>query len=341
MRTFECECGARVFFVNTRCVTCGRELAFLPDRGRMVSLDTEGGVLRCIGLEDARYRRCANQLEFDVCNWLVPDGEPHQRCQSCRLNRVVPNQGDQANRAPWTEVERSKRHLVYTLNQLGLPVRPKSDDPRGLAFDILDDRGAEEPVMTGHADGVITLNLREADPVSREAARIALHEGYRTVLGHLRHEVGHYYWDLLVAGTPRHDAFRARFGDERADYVAALRRHYETLALPGVWQGAFISAYARVHPWEDWAETWAHYLHMVDTLETASHFGLAAGGAKGAGETGWQFDALVEQWSELAVALNALNRSMGMPDAYPFTVSDAVKEKLRFVAEVIGGTRTG
>jgi hypothetical protein len=338
MRTFSCDCGARVFFVNTRCVTCGRELAFLPDRGHMATLELQGGDLRCVGLGGARYRRCANQLQFDVCNWLVPEGDPHDRCQSCRLNRVVPNPGDGENQALWTEVERSKRHLVYTLNQLGLPVRPKSDDPRGLAFEILDERAEEEPVMTGHADGVITLNLREADPVSREAARIALREGYRTVLGHLRHEVGHYYWDLLVAGTARHEDFRVRFGDERADYAAALRRHYDGVPASGGWHGSFISAYAQVHPWEDWAETWAHYLHMIDTLETASHFGLTTDGAKAAGETGWQFDALVDEWSELAVALNALNRSMGMPDAYPFTVSDAVKEKLRFVAEVIAGS---
>jgi hypothetical protein len=89
------------------------------------------------------------------------------------------------------------------------------------------------------------------------------------LLGHFRHEVGHYFWDRLVATDPHQlEEFRVLFGDDRQDYGEALKRHYDEGA-PANWQDTYISMYATMHPWEDFAETWAHYLHIVDTLETA------------------------------------------------------------------------
>jgi hypothetical protein len=215
----------------------------------------------------------------------------------------------------------------------------------GLAFRFLESTETE-PVMTGHDHGVITLNIAEADGSFRENMREKLGEAYRTVLGHLRHEIGHYYWDKLVEPSPERLArFREVFGDERASYEAAIQRHYDEGPPPN-WQASYISAYASMHPWEDWAETWAHYLHMTDTLETARTYGLAvsAPGVTGdrervhvAAVDPSEFDDLTNSWYALTFALNGLSRSMGLPDLYPFAVSDAARAKIGFVHDLLSG----
>ncbi len=281
------------------------------------------------------YRKCENYVREGVCNWLVA-GSTDDLCQACRLNNVIPDLSDPERKARWHETEQAKRRLVYSLNRLQLPVLAKADDPaRGLAFDIKSSTG-DEHVITGHADGLITLNLSEADAAEREAMRASLNERYRTLLGHFRHEVGHYFWDRLVADAGGHEPFRALFGDERADYAEALRRHYASAPDAGYAQ-SFISRYAAAHPWEDFAETFAHYLHMSDTLETAEQHGFAKGPELAAAEPNDTFETLMAEWYRLSVALNSLNRSMGLPDAYPFAISASVKEKLRFVHRLIEG----
>jgi hypothetical protein len=326
MRTFRCACGARLFFENFRCLTCGHELGFLPDALELVALQpTDSG---WFSTPHGEYAKCSNYVDEGVCTWMVPKGRG-SFCQACRLNNVIPDLSQFENRSLWAEVERSKRRLVYTLNRLRLPVQPKSEDPdRGLSFDIKApvDAGG---VLTGHADGLVTLNLKEASPVERERMRMAMKERYRTLLGHFRHEIGHYYWDRLVRDSPRIGAFRALFGDERLDYAEALKRHYANAHEAE--DPAFVSPYAAAHPWEDFAETFAHYLHMSDSLETAADFGF--GNAAAGGPT--EFDSLMTQWIELSVALNALNRSMGLPDAYPFTISSSVSDKIRFVHDLV------
>jgi hypothetical protein len=233
----------------------------------------------------------------------------------------------------WAEVEKAKRRLVYSLDRLNLPIVSKHDDPeRGLSFDIKADEGSTR-VLTGHADGLITLNLGEADAVWRERMRQQLKERYRTLLGHFRHEVGHYYWEVLIRDTPALDAYRALFGDERQDYAKALERHYSRGALEN-YSDSFITPYAASHPWEDWAETFAHYLHMRDTLETAQHFGFCSVRLERVSIVS-DFDSVLAEWTELTIALNALNRSMGHPDAYPFAISPTVRDKLTFVAEIL------
>jgi hypothetical protein len=284
------------------------------------------------------YRLCANYRNFGVCNWAVPAGDPDPLCRSCRLTRVIPDISLPENQYAWRKLEGAKRRLLFSLLRLGLPVTSRLEDPElGLAFDFL--------VITGHDSGVITINIAEADDAEREKRRLQLHEPYRTLLGHLRHEVGHYYWNVLMQDDGRIHAFRSLFGDERKDYAAALMGHYEQGPRPD-WPKHFISAYASTHPWEDWAETWAHYLHMTDALETAAASGVTIVSPVNAQSFSAaeiiaddirtvRFDTLIEHWLQLANVLNNLNRSLGLPDGYPFVLSQVAMEKLRFVHRTV------
>ena len=332
MKTFRCACNSRIFFENTVCLACRRELGFLPDALTMAPLEANGpeGFTTAHGV----YRKCANYLEQGVCNWMVPAASSCSLCQACDLNHVIPDLSDPKNKLLWVEVEKGKRRLVYTLDRLKLPLQSKRDDPQhGLAFDIAADTTSTR-VLTGHDDGLITLNIVEAHPVEREKIRLAMKERYRTTLGHFRHEIGHYYWDKLVRDTPQIDRFRELFGDERADYAAALQSHYSAKSHAH-YSDSFISDYASAHPWEDFAETFAHYLHMDDTLETANDFGLLPNRADSPGSVDRRIDGLLSVWTELTVALNALNRSMGLADAYPFSISPKVEGKLGFIDALV------
>jgi hypothetical protein len=270
---------------------------------------------------------------------MVGEGEASPWCASCRLTRVRPHDADEEGLGDWLEAELAKRRLLFQLGELGLPVVDRGADPaRGLAFDLLASHG--EPVTTGHADGVITLNLSESDDVYREGVRVDLGEPYRTVLGHLRHEIGHYYWPWLVERAGHGDAFRARFGDERLDYGEALKRHYAD-GPPADWPDRYVSSYATMHPWEDWAETFAHYLHIRDTLQTAAEFGIEVHGravdAEPAEVDGDEDIAtILAEWLPLTYALNAVERSMGKDDLYPFVLAPEVVGKLGFVHEMAG-----
>jgi hypothetical protein len=327
MRVFQCECGATIFFNNSLCLSCSRELGFMPEALEMAAFTS--GQSDDIQTEHGVYRKCANYSREGVCNWLLPADSEEELCQACRLNNVIPDLSEADNRYLWQETELAKRRLVYSLDSLGLPVLAKADDAaRGLAFDIKANTESER-VITGHADGLITLNLSEADASEREKMRLSLKERYRTLLGHFRHEVGHYFWDRLVADANKYDEFRAMFGDERADYAEALKAHYSKGPKAGFHE-EYISDYAASHPWEDFAETFAHYLHLVDTLETAQQYGFAT-----PPRSARDFEGLMSEWYRLTVALNSLNRSMGLQDAYPFAITPGVKEKVRFIHELI------
>ncbi|HET9204922.1 MAG TPA: putative zinc-binding metallopeptidase [Burkholderiaceae bacterium] len=357
-RAFRCRCSRPVFFGNTRCVSCDAELGYEPDSASVWPLEpeSEAGLYRLHGDDSGtRYRRCANFGSAMVCSWLVDAGDAQglQQCRSCRLNRTLPDLSQPDNQALWARVEGDKQRLVATLIALGLPVasRTVEDPQRGLAFDLLRGTGAPAPVMTGHLDGVITLNIDEADDARREAIRAEMREPYRTVLGHVRHESGHYYWARLVEHGEWLEPFRALFGDERADYAESLQRHHDS-GPPVGWQQSFVSAYASAHPWEDWAETWAHYLHILDTLDTALSFDVDAarsgllrdpfgagvlfrGGPPPREGDEPPFLALINAWIELTGVLNELSRSMGERDFYPFVLSDAAVTKLHFVHRVM------
>jgi hypothetical protein len=354
MKIFHCgHCDQLVFFENTTCVNCGHTLAYLPDREDMGTLEPDGEERwRSLspGAEGRAYRLCPNYSQQNVCNWAVPADDPNPYCLSCRVTRVIPDLSRPGVREGWAKLETAKRRLIYSLLCLDLPLASKSEDPeRGLSFEFLADPDPNTPgaapVLTGHDNGVITINVAEADDAEREKRRNALKEEYRTLLGHFRHEIGHYYWDRLIQGTDRIEEFRRLFGDEREDYGEALERHHQQGA-PSDWEESFVSAYASTHPWEDWAETWAHYLHMTDTLETAVECGLSLRPKRSdepalkpniavVGKRPASFDQMIERWFPLTYVLNNLNRGMGLQDAYPFVLSTPALDKLRFVHEVV------
>ena len=244
----------------------------LPDSRHVLALD-EGatpGTWRESGRARGKtYKRCANFTLPALCNWLLPAHSPDALCTACNLNRTIPDLSVPDNGPLWFKVEAAKRQMIAQLMTLGLPIRRSEEpDDGGLAFDLLAPGADGAPLLTGHARGLITINILEADDAYRVKVREDMREPYRTLLGHFRHEIGHYYWDQLIAGGPWLEPFRQVFGDEQADYAQALQRNYEQ-GPPADWDLHFISTYASCHPWEDWAETWAHYLHMMDTLDTA------------------------------------------------------------------------
>lgn len=337
MRDFACpHCGQRLAFENSVCLACSRGIGFDVDLMEFAEVGRDGRTV----LEPVRAM-CAN-LGTAGCNWVVtpgPSGAP-RLCRSCALTRTRPADGD-PEMPGFEAAERAKRRLVVELLELGLPITDRRADPdRGLTFDLLSSHQA--PVVTGHADGVITLDLAEGDDVHREQLRISMDEPYRTLLGHFRHEVGHYYFGVLtaVASSAERAELTERFGDPDADYQAALDRHYSQGA-PAGWETDYVSSYATMHPAEDWAETFAHYLHIRDTVDTAAAFGFAPAGATAtspmAGAGG--FTRLVDLWLPLAWSLNMLNRSMGHHDLYPFVLPPRVLEKMSLVHQLVTAVR--
>ena len=337
MRDFTCpRCGQHLAFENSLCLSCGSPLGYSFEKGTLVIAD---GVRSPGDFTARRYSRCAN-FGIAQCNWLVdttdyvPRGD--ELCASCRLTRTRPGDADVVGMTEFAVAENAKRRLVAELKELRLPIVGRTEDPEfGLAFDLLS--STHEDVVTGHEDGVITLDLAESDDVRREQLRVELDEPYRTLLGHFRHETGHAYFHRLVgAWIPRSTEFADLFGDPGIDYQTALDRHYRN-GPPANWSEQYVSSYATMHPSEDWAETFAHYLHIRDTLDTAASFGLAPAAAKfdlmHLGPS--RFDTLITMWLPLAWSLNMINRSMGRADLYPFVLPQPVLEKMRFVHTVI------
>jgi hypothetical protein len=338
MKLFQCQnCGQPLYFENIRCESCGLALGYLPECEAVTALKEDAGQRIALAAPGQLYRYCANE-PHGVCNWLVAADSTDPFCAACRHNRTIPDLTLPDNLAHWRMLEAAKHRLFYTLLKLRLPLRTKAEDPAGLAFDFLADGAAS--VLTGHENGLITINLSEADDAERERRRHQMGEPYRTLLGHFRHEIAHYYWDRLVADSPSLDLFREVFGDERRDYGEALQEYYAKGA-PADWPDHFVSAYASSHPWEDFAETWAHYFHMVDTLETAGAFGLVVK-PKVSQSVAAKVDydphsgdmsRLIDAWLPLTFAVNSINRSMGLHDLYPFVLSPTAIAKLAFVHE--------
>jgi hypothetical protein len=356
MRLFTCcHCGNILYFENIRCEKCGYAIGYLPHDNRLLPLSQDGDAWRVVGADgapaadEAVLRRCANAAH-DACNWLLNGADEGDYCVACRHNRTVPDLSDPVRLAAWQRVQVALHRLFYTLLRLHLPLATRSNEtPEGLCFDVLADspQAGTPKVMTGHDDGLITLALSEADDVERQRRRLAMGEPYRTLLGHVRHEIGHYYWDVLVRGGNQLEACRALFGDDTADYGAALQAYYANGPAPD-WQTRLVSAYASAHPWEDFAETWGHYLHIMDTLEMGAAFGLSvrprvATPDAEALSARLDFDPfgvenfadIIEAWLPLTFAANNLNRCMGEADLYPFVLSEPVVEKLAFVHQLV------
>ncbi|MEN9500968.1 MAG: hypothetical protein RI964_253 [Pseudomonadota bacterium] len=339
MKRFHCVCGQEILFEDSECSACGRLLGFSPETKEMLAVLPSKVAHGWVDRKRVRMRACGLRDHPVGCNWLINKHDPHEQCCSCRLTRTIPQQNIPLNVRRWTVLERAKRRLIYSLLMLGLPIVDRVQNPSfGLAFDFLEDQRSnplvkKEFVYTGHHNGVITINVVEADDTYRVSARERMNERYRTVLGHFRHESGHYYWDKMIKNSAFYPRFRYLFGSE-ANYRQALDAYY-VYGPAQDWQKRHISAYASSHAWEDWAETWAHYLHIMDTLETATGFGVIRHikGISG-------FGLLMSEWWQLKVLMNSLNRSMGLLDAYPFTLTKQVIVKLRFIHQVIAESNT-
>ncbi|WP_037110033.1 MULTISPECIES: zinc-binding metallopeptidase family protein [Nocardiaceae] len=342
MRALICrKCGQKLSFENSLCLNCHSALGFhLPTRALLPLPDTDGDGAAEIDITtpgsdvDVTWKVCAN-LGTARCNWLVDTSTGEELCFSCRLTRTRPADDDVDAMVAYADAETNKRRVILELTELGLPIDGRDKDPEtGLAFDLLS--SANTQVMTGHANGLVTLDLAEGDDVHREQLRVSMSEPYRTLVGHFRHEIGHYFQMVLVGTGEHRPRFEELFGDPDTDYQAALDRHYNEGA-PENWEDDYVSSYATMHPAEDWAETFAHYLHIRDTLDTAAAFGMAPAGSTLdsplPGDVG--FDQIVEWWLPLSWALNQINRSMGHQDLYPFVLPPTVLDKMRFVHQLI------
>lgn len=344
MRHYKCTCGNVLFYENSTCLQCGAQVGYDVKNDQMATLGA-----------DAEFQRCQNGIDFAVCNWVVPAGEPAM-CPACLLNRTIPDLAAPGNQQAWHKVEIAKRRNLYSLARLDLwPVSKREDPVKGLAFDFLRPAPGGQ-VLTGHEDGLITLNVEEAEDLEREKRKELLGEMYRTLVGHFRHELAHYYWDRFFQGRNDDDpilqGFREVFGDERQDYGLALQRHYTEGPVAAA-PGTYITTYASAHPWEDWAETWAHYMHMIDGIETARSFGLNSEAVpipftpfpkelvtlpqqlswpKGEKQ---EFLDLLHSWAKLAPALNEVVASLGHPTFYPFVFSDSIIRKFFFVHHMV------
>lgn len=346
MVVFQCSnCANTIFFENTICENCGNNLGFLEYSFSMISKSPSVNFY----VDGISYDYCQN-YEHDVCNWLVESSSREKMCIACEVNRTVPDLNVVGNIQKWKKIEIAKHRLIYGLRRFDLPIVSKTANPEsGLCFDFKGKQigsGTSKGIKTGHFQGIITLDISEADPVHREYMKSEMDERYRTLLGHFRHEIGHYYWQVLVqANMDVIHEFRISFGDERKDYSRSLNDYYQA-GPPSNWHMNFISEYASSHPWEDWAETWAHYLHLIDTLETAFSYGMSISPrlrnayplemeANFDPYIEKDFDRIIASYIPLSSAMNSINRSMGLPDLYPFTFNPSIINKFRFIHNLI------
>jgi hypothetical protein len=317
VRAFHCEvCGAELFFENSVCVTCGTAIGYSREQGTMAAVSAERPIC-------ANLNRCG-------CNWIADPTSSVGLCFSCTLTRTRPADGDAVGLGQYWVAEASKRRLIFGLDELQLPIKV-SDGYVGLAFDLLS--SSQGKILTGYQNGIITLDLAESNDAHREALRQSMDEPYRTVLGHFRHEIGHYYCEVLAL-TGRREEFRALFGDETTSYQGALQRHYSTGSGQN-WQDRFISAYATMHPLEDFAEVFGHFLHIADTLQTVQEFGLMGDEERVDPLEAPMAEVIARTWLPLTKGLNQINRSMGRSDLYPFVLAQPVIVKLAFVADLV------
>jgi hypothetical protein len=330
-------CNSFAFIDQLECSNCGTEIGYRYTTLSYLPVSPEGTVS-----DGETWRTCSNRPWG--CNWLVADSEESGRCFSCRLSRRLPDRTDTIAWEKLNDTGVAKRRLLVQLMQLGLPITPYFEREGGLGFDLLSSFSGQR-VSIGHANGIITIDLAETLDAYRESLRVRLGEPYRTMLGHFRHEIGHYYQGVLLTGDEQWDACRALFGNERASYRDAISRHYKEGA-PENWAESFISEYATMHPWEDFAESFAHYLHISGTLATAAAAGVVLSAERVAGiidhdivpqhsYSEFGIDRMLEDWRWLSLMFNRVNRTMGLGDLYPFTLTDPVKAKLRFVHEII------
>jgi hypothetical protein len=343
MRTFSCSCGNLLFFDNSICMCCKREVGWCPQCRHITDVTTgNDGAFICPRCETTLVK-CANYASSNVCNRFVirrvGEGSQGQTsagifCDCCRFNRIIPDLKIKGNREKWYRLEAAKRRTLYDLDLLGLPFGDSRDNiTPALVFEFKGDpildknyRGVVggQKVYTGHDNGVITINIQEADDIEREKLRVNMHEAQRSLLGHFRHEFGHYIWDVMIKGKME-NSFIAMFGDHNNPaYEVALQDYYKNGPKPD-WLLNYVSAYATMHPWEDFAETFAVYLDMASSLDTACHQQLIPS------VDPKDPDAMVDAYKKLGIALNEMNRTIGMLDFLPELFAKPIRDKLRFI----------
>ncbi len=314
MQIFRCPgCDAELFFDNGFC-PCGLAVGYDPNSERFAT--------------DQRF--CANRASLG-CNWTCAADET--LCASCQMTSVHPDLSMAENTPLWAKAEAAKRHVLVGLMRWGWF---SADDPGARPeFHMLAEQTASgtADVTMGHASGLVTINLAEADTSERVRRREMLGEPYRTLIGHFRHEIAHFLFERLCERDGFLSAFRAMFGDETRDYGAALAEHYQNGPPPG-WQNAHVTPYAAAHPHEDWAETAAHAMHLCDITDSFLAAGLGKADAPGPDFDAYRATdpvALIDAALAIGVALNHVNRAVGQPDIYPFVNSDETRKKLGFV----------
>jgi hypothetical protein len=375
MKTFKCSCKDHqiLFFESKYCLACKRVVGVDDDFNKVEAYDLDektGYYFKTSDETKVPYQKCDNHADYQACNGMVnmdtfvrlPNND-EVLCFACRFNEIIPNLSIVEHIPLWRKMEIAKRRAIYTLKALALPLENPLQNPQsGLSFDFIADAKVDdhfstkfedqEAVYTGHNNGHITINIAEANDVARSSAKLAMGEKYRTLLGHFRHELGHYYFEKLILVSPeKHELCKKYFGDDDLDYSEALKKHYESGA-PENWNDDFISEYATMHPYEDWAETWAHYMHIMDTLETAKNFNITGSlnnkivDNENVEEltlpqhsyffsSQTSINTILDTWMDFAIILNSLNRSMGMGDAYPFVLTQAIRTKLSFIHHAI------
>ena len=304
MKRLQCPtCANEVFFDSLNCVHCSTGLVIeLADDGGMTVADI------------TTTEPCARRPGW-ACNWpAVGAGAP--LCTSC----VLVDAGESWSNPLMVPYLSAQRRALYQLTELGVPWVGRSE----LRFAYRSSTAGHDAVM-GHRSGEITLDLDEADPARGELIRATLGEHYRTPLGHIRHELGHFVWLTLVASdATRLAEFREVFGDERTDYAGALDNHYGR-ADDGSWRSHYASFYASAQPWEDFAESWAQVMHVHDVVETGAAWGVVARPADSTDAGAWLTTSITA-----SLAANELARAMGMRDLYPFTLTPGVRAKVEF-----------
>lgn len=309
MQRFSCPaCGTAAYFHNLTCV-CGQPLFFDPEARVMLN----------------QGEACANRPTIS-CNWIADGG---QYCRSCAMSYVVPDLNVGDNLLMLARAESAKRWVLANLSCWQWFTN--ADVGRRPRFLMLSEytSGRSEQIMMGHAAGEITINVTEADELIRLQRQRELGEQYRSMVGHFRHELAHFCFDRLSLSPEFLSEFRELFGDERQDYGTALLRHYEAPLAPGE---DYITPYSTAHPHEDWAETVAHLLHLVDFSDSFVSAGLAMRGVP-EGFTPYSepdTNRLINVATEIAIAINDINRALDNSDLYPFVLTGPVRQKLSF-----------
>jgi len=351
MKIFNCVCGNKLFFENSFCLSCQREVGWCEVCDGMHAVEPEAtGGYQCTNCQ-SRVVKCFNYATYDVCNRMIANTGQNQAsqqlCHYCQLTETIPDLSVPGNITKWYELEVAKRRLLHLLDLMGLPYGSRTEHfELPLSFDFKEDIkpavigwmkiGKEEKVFTGHANGKITINIQEADPVEREKLRVAFGETQRTLIGHFRHEIGHYYWQLLVQGKDE-KAYKVVFGDpESPTYSQAMDLYYKN-GPKANWANSYISAYATMHSWEDFAETWGTYLDMYAVLDTAENTDLLQMPGEDLPDT--QLETMLSRYADLSLKVNEVNRSLGLPDLLPETFSFPVVEKLRYIHRLIKRNR--